>query len=316
MARISAAAVCAAAAVFPKHKSRRDVVRRASSLAAVLGAAAFLPGCTQHAMTASPHPVRDIVLVHGAWHGGWCWGPVRTILESAGYRVHTPTLPGLGERAAELDAGIGLNTHIADAERFVAKRGLTNFILVGHSYGGMVITGLADVLKDQIAHIVYLDAALPKDGESMISYGEPRPKAVIDAAEAAIRGMAPDGAAMAPFPAALLGIPADHPLHDWASDRLTPHPLKTWLDPITLRREGPAGLPRTYVHCVEPALAQTQFPYIASQTAADPAWNYRELATGHDAMITDPQGVAHILLEAAHTSANPPADFGNRDDAG
>ena len=242
--------------------------------------------------------MQDIVLIHGAWHGGWCWEDVTPLLEAAGYRVHTPTLPGLAERADEMGPDIGLATHIEDALAFIEARGLTDFVLCGHSYGGMVITGIADALREQIAHVVYLDAALPRDGESMISYGEPRPAEAIAAGEAAIRGLAPDGIAMAAFPPTVLGIPVDHPRHDWVAERLTPHPLKTWIDPIRLVHGGSDGLPRTYVLCTDPMLAMTQFPWVARQAAADPAWNTQELATGHDAMVTDPQGVATILIEA------------------
>ncbi len=284
--------------------NRRGILATASGLTA----AAVLPGCVAQPMARARNRVRDIVLFHGAWHGGWCWDPVRPLLEEAGYRVHTPTLPGLGDRADELDAAIGLDTHIADALSFMDAREINDCVLVGHSYGGMVITGIADAIKSRIAHIVYLDAALPKNGESMISYGAPRPAEAISGTEAAIRSLASDGIGMAPFPATLLGIPVDHPLHDWVSQRLTPHPLKTWLDPIELRNGGPAGLPRTYVHCVNPVLAQTQFPYIAAQASGDPEWRYVELATGHDAMITDPKGVATIALEAA-------GHFADRSDA-
>lgn len=272
-------------------------------------AATLLAGCATTRATKAHNTVTDIVLIHGAWHGGWCWDPVRPLLEEAGFTVHTPTLPGLGNRADELTPQLGLADHIADARRFIEDNIAGPFVLVGHSYGGMVTTGLADAMKDAIAHIVYLDAAVPRDGESMITYGAPRPPEAIAAAEGAIRGLAPDGIAMVAFPPSLLGIPEDHPRHDWVAERLTPHPLKTWLDPIALRNGGAEGLPRTFVHCTDPVLAQTQFPWLAKQAKADPSWAYEELATGHDAMITDPQGVAQIALRAmvAGNSTGPSA---------
>ena len=256
---------------------------------------------------ARPAP-RDFVLVHGAWHGGWCWDLVRERLEAAGHRVHTPTLPGLAERAGELTADTSLADHIADLAHYITARDLSGFVLAGHSYGGMVITGVADLLKDRIAHILYLDAALPRDGESMISYGAPRPAEAIAAAEAGLRRLAPDGIAMAAFPPAMLGIPPGDPLHDRVAALLTPHPLKTWLDPIRLAHGGPAGIPRTYVHCTAPALTGTQFPFIARMAAADPDWRYAEIATGHEAMLTSPEATARLLLDTlAHLRHLPAA---------
>ncbi|MDJ0977626.1 MAG: alpha/beta fold hydrolase [Erythrobacter sp.] len=243
------------------------------------------------------------MLVHGAWHGGWCWDPVRTPLEAEGHRVFTPTLKGLAERADELSAEVSLEDHIEDVLTVIRDNDLSDIVLCGHSYGGMIITAVADRLKPRIGHIVYLDAALPEDGETMVSYGEPRPRAVVEAAEQAMREIAPDGVGMMVFPPALLGVPPDQPRHGWVEAKLTPHPLKTWLDPISLANGGPAGLPRTYVHCIDPVLAQTQFGWLYSQFKDDPEWNAVTLATGHDAMITDPAGVAQILLKAAHAPA-------------
>ncbi len=273
------------------------------TMAAGTIAATSLASGTANALATQSPTKRDIMLVHGAWHGGWCWDQVRPMLEEAGHRVFTPTLTGLGERADELSAQVGLDTHIADIMEVITANDLNDFVLCGHSYGGMVITGVADALKSRIAHVVYLDAALPKNGETMLSYGEPRPQASIDGAIAAMTAMAPDGVGIGVFPPSFLGIPEDHPLHDWVAERLTPHPLKTWLDPISLKSGGPHRLVRTYVHCNEPPLAQTQFGWLYRELQSDAEWNTLTLATGHDAMVSDPEGVAKILLVAA-TNAN------------
>ncbi|MEL7188636.1 MAG: alpha/beta hydrolase [Pseudomonadota bacterium] len=243
--------------------------------------------------------VRDIVLVPGAWHGGWCWDLVSAELEQRDLCVHALTLPGLAERAAELSAEIGLQSQIDDAIAQLETLGLNNFVLVGHSYGGMIITAIADKLKDRIAHIIYLDAALPINGESMVSYGEPRPEEEFVKAEHALRGLAPDGIAMKPFDPSLLGIPDDHEHYEWVLKSLTPHPLKTWLDPISLENEGPEGVPATYVLCTEPLMPRTQFSWTAKRLQEKPHWSVKELATGHDAMITDPLATARIIIEAA-----------------
>jgi len=264
-----------------------------------VGAGSLFEQGTGHAFARRGKPVKDLVFIHGAWHGGWCWEPVRAVMGAQGFRVHALTLPGLAERAAELTADIGLKTHIDDAIGQIRALNLEQFVLVGHSYGGMVITGIADRLKEKIAHIIYLDAALPGDGQTMLSYGEPRSEAAISNSEQVMRGLAPDGIGMVPFPPAMFGIPKDHELYDWVAEKLTPHPLKTWLDPISLERGGPEGLNGTYVLCTDPMLAQTQFAWVASQLEGRPDWCVIELPTGHDAMITDPQGVARIVAEAA-----------------
>ena len=129
--------------------------------------------------------------------------------------MFTPTLTGLADRAHLLSADIGLDTHITDVMALIAYYDLNDIVLVGHSYGGMVITGVADAMKDRISHIIYLDAALPKHGETMITQGPERPPAVIEQTRKALEGLAPDGIAMAAFPPDVLGISKDHPGYDW-----------------------------------------------------------------------------------------------------
>ena len=109
------------------------------------------------------------VLVHGAWHGGWCWQKVIPFLEAAGHEVYAPTLTGLAERASELSPDVGLDTHIQDVVGLLEEKNLHGVILVGHSYGGMVITGVVDQVPERIAHLVYLDTFVPRDGESMVN---------------------------------------------------------------------------------------------------------------------------------------------------
>src|ERR1700751_2852840 len=109
------------------------------------------------------------VLVHGAWFGGWCWQKVIPFLEAAGHEVHAPTCTGLAERAPELSPEVGLDTHIHDIVGLVEEKNLHGVILVGHSYGGMVITGVVDQVPQRIAHLVYLDAFVPRDGESIVA---------------------------------------------------------------------------------------------------------------------------------------------------
>jgi pimeloyl-ACP methyl ester carboxylesterase len=110
----------------------------------------------------------NYILVHGGWHGGWCWDKVVPLLQAADHHVYTPTLSGLGEQAALLTPEIGLNTHIQDIVNVIETKDLQHVILVGHSYSGMVITGAADCVPARIAHLVYLDAVVPHDGQSLV----------------------------------------------------------------------------------------------------------------------------------------------------
>ena len=281
----------------PHRPTRRQIV--ASGFAASFMAACSLPKDAEISDARSrdvAEPIRQTyVLIHGAWHGGWCWRDVRQILEAAGHRVITPTLAGVGERAHLLSADIGLSTHIEDALGAIAGANANEIILLGHSYGGMVVTGVADKLGDQIKHIIYLDAAVPEHGQSMISQGTDGDREALDKAEASLRQLAPDGIGMLPLPPDLFGIPKDHASYDWVAKQLTPHPLKTWTDTISLQNGGSEGLARTYVHCTNPVLPETSFPYHAARAQADPSWNYHALPTGHDAMITAPLDVVAIL---------------------
>jgi len=276
-----------------KH-SRRGIIFGLAATTAMLSACTTMPAA-QSGKAAGAGARTTYVLVHGAWHGGWCWRDVQAGLEALGHKVYTPTLTGLADRANELTAEVGLNTHIADIISVIEDNDLRDFVLVGHSYGGMVITGVVDAMKDRIAHIVYLDAALPVDGDTMITQGPSRSEAEIIGTTKALTALAPDGVGMGAFPPEFLGIPKDHPSYQWVADNLTPHPLKTWLDPIRLVNGGSDDLPRTYLHCVEPVLPNASFAYHASEVQADPSWSYQSLPTGHDAMITLPKKLVEVF---------------------
>jgi pimeloyl-ACP methyl ester carboxylesterase len=242
------------------------------------------------------------VLVHGAWHGGWCWRDVRATLINNGHDVFTQTLTGLGERSHLLSPDVDLNTHILDVANVLEWEELTDVILVGHSYGGHVITGVADRAKSRLRHIVYLDAYLPADGESPLTHGMAARNPDITAEEIQVeldrrRSTANEKGGVPSHIPNLFDVPEDRPeLHDWVSRRITLQPLNSQLQTIRLENDGSEGLPRTYILCTASSLRSALLAH-AEMAKSSPSWRYRELATGHDAMVTLPEGTAALLME-------------------
>ncbi|SFT57483.1 Alpha/beta hydrolase family protein [Geodermatophilus amargosae] len=229
------------------------------------------------------------VLVHGAWHGGWCWDRVARPLREAGHEVHAPTLTGLSERAHLLSPLVGLETHVEDVVRLIDVLGLTDVVLVGHSYAGQVVTAAADRRPDAVARRVYLDAFVGADGEAARDL---LPETVEHhwAQSAAEQGF---GWLVAVRKLAVLGVtePADV---DWLSPRLTPHPWKTYTDPLLLTGAVDA-VPAAFVECVS---WMRVFAAQADRARAR-GWPVREIATGHEAMVTAPDELAAVLVELA-----------------
>jgi pimeloyl-ACP methyl ester carboxylesterase len=238
--------------------------------------------------------VATFVLVHGGWHGGWCWRDVAPRLRCAGHEVHTPTLTGLGERAHLLEllgTQLDLDTHVADVVGLLEYEDLRDAILVGHSYSGMVIAGAGDRVPDRVSQLIYLDAFVPAGGQSLFDLLAPERRARFEAG-AREQG---DGWRVPPLSPAALGV-IDEAQARWVAARLTPQPLRTFEQPIALADPPEAtSLPRTYVHCTDSPVASSFAPFAARLRDA-PGWRYHELATAHDAMVTQPREVADILL--------------------
>jgi Predicted hydrolases or acyltransferases (alpha/beta hydrolase superfamily) len=236
--------------------------------------------------------VSTYLLVHGGWHGGWYWSRVTSILREAGHEVFTPTLTGLGERAHLLSPEIDLDTHIRDILGVMKYEDLHDLILVGHSYAGMIITAVAEQASERLRHLVYLDAFIPQNGESLID--------VIGADFAAIFRervqVDGDGWRLPPLPLEVLGI-TEEADKLWISPKLTDQPFKAFSQPVRLKDEAAAGpIPRTFIYCNNPAIG----PYDRfAEKARREGWRYRELATGHFPMVTAPRRTADLLLEVA-----------------
>ncbi len=236
-----------------------------------------------------PNAMTDFILLHGAFHGGWCWPRVAEPLRAAGHRVFTPTQTGLGDRAHLLHAGITLDTFTQDLVAVLETEELTRAVLVGHSFGGCAITGAADRVPARIRQLIYLDSAIPRDGRTTLELGTP------DAAATRRRLAEQTGrVSVAPPDPSEYAVPPG-PDADWLRRRMTPHPFGTMASPLHLSAPPGNGLPRTYVACTGPEYAP-----LAGHRAwvrAQPGWAWRGLAAGHDAMVTAPALLTDLLLD-------------------
>jgi len=234
---------------------------------------------------------KTFVLVHGAWHGAWCYARVEDILIRNGHRVHTPTLSGVGERSHLRGGKVNLSTHVQDVANLIRYRDLSDIVLVGHSYAGMVVTVVADQLAERIASLVYLDAFLPQDAQCLHDLAPPaHVEAQVQSATEA------NGYTVTPITAAAFNVnEADRA---WVDRLCTPQPLATFTERIKLTGRIDSVPRKTYV------LATRNHPGIGFErfrdaVAGNARWQTRELACGHDVMIDLPQETAAILMAAA-----------------
>jgi pimeloyl-ACP methyl ester carboxylesterase len=231
---------------------------------------------------------KTFVLVHGAWHGGWCWRRVADILTAKGHKVFTPTLTGLGERSHLMDPKIDLATHIADIANVIMWERLRNVVLCGHSYGGIVISGVVERLPEAIDAMVFLDAFVPADGECMAGLTSPRLRTLIETIAA--RGETE----VAPVSAEAFKVnEADRA---WVDASCTPHPLASLVERIALTGARERIARKVYIRArAYPAAA---FDAAHARLQRDPAWRVFDLPCGHDAMIDMPEAVADIFAAA------------------
>lgn len=269
--------------------SRRQLIR---SGAAVVGSG--LLGLSQ----ASGRPL-SFVLVHGTWHGGWVWRDVAALLRNAGHRVLTPTCTGCGEREHLSRADVGLDTHIRDVAEAIRFAELDRFVLVGHSFSGLTITGVADRLRSQVERIVFFDALVPRPGRMAGVVRDPAsgeyPAWWRERAERFI-----DGYRMVfweDYPVEMLVPPENAALVNRLERLITTHPARQWTDELTIDNGGWEGLRPAYVHCV----GQRHRPSsdLMVGPARGPGWRFVELDAPRNAMMTHPREVAELLVELA-----------------
>ena len=229
-----------------------------------------------------------VVLVAGAWHGAWCWQRVLPALWRAGHTAVPVALTGVGERAHQLSPRVDLGTHVEDVVAAVRAQECRDAVLVGHSYGGIVVTGAADRLGAEVGRLVYLDAVVPTPGRSWADCIPPE-------ARAQRRALIAEHGHIPPAPASAYGLTGDDAA--WVERRQTPHPAGVFTDPLDFDAERWAARPRTHVDCTAPALATIEPS--RRLVREQPGWELVELATGHDPMVSAPDELAALLLEVA-----------------
>jgi pimeloyl-ACP methyl ester carboxylesterase len=230
-----------------------------------------------------------IVIVHGGWGGGWEWAKVARVLRARGQEVFTPTLTGLGDRS-HLGTDVGLSDHIEDVVALITFEQLSEVVLCGHSYGGMVVTGVADRLPERIRLLVYLDGFAPQDGRALLDLVPG------DFAQSLLQAASEREDGKIPMPTELLPPPGSLPdgVRDGYIARTRPHPRATMTDPIRLTG-AVDGLPRAYVRCTAGVDPDHDLMGAFSQRARAEGWLYRESATPHDLQLFDPEGTADII---------------------
>jgi pimeloyl-ACP methyl ester carboxylesterase len=224
------------------------------------------------------------LVAHGAWSAGWSWKKMHPLMSAAGHRLLTPTYTGLGEREHLASPSNDLETHIQDMLAVIKYEDLRNVVLIGHSYGGMVATGVADRARDRIAQLIYLDAFVPKNGQALIDLVPPRARQQMQE-----RVKAGDGWRIAPNP-----TPPDTSEADmkWIAERRLPQSFKTFETPLRLSAD--ITLPRSYIYCkrIGPGDVFRQF---AERAKSEAGWRYYEIDASHSAHVTAPEALAALL---------------------
>jgi pimeloyl-ACP methyl ester carboxylesterase len=224
------------------------------------------------------------LVCHGAWGGGWSWKKMHPLMHAAGHRLITPTYTGLGERANLANPSIDLETHIQDILNVIKYEDLSDIVLIGHSYGGMVATGVADRARDRIAQLIYLDAFVPKDGQSLFDINQPAQQHMRDLAKSG------DGWRIPPMPSPPDVASADI---EWLAERRVGMPIKCFETRLKLN-DGEPSLPRSYIYATRISPADTFGPF-ARRTKGEAGWGYHEIDASHTPNVTAPEALMALL---------------------
>ena len=257
--------------------SRRHIL--AGAVAAPVAAA----GGARAAAAAKPS---TFVLVHGAWHGGWCWKRVRATLQAQGHRVFTPTLTGLCERSHLLTREVNLTTHVNDVVNLIRWEELSNVVLLGHSYGGAVISGAVEAAPERIGALVYLDAFVLKNGQGVLDSLPPGGKEQ----QLELAKTAGEGWKLPPAPAAFFNVNAAD--RAWVDHQCTPQPLATFIEPLKLSGAADRIKDVTYLRASD--WTGSPFPPFYEMAKAR-GWRAKEIVSGHDVMLDQPARLADEL---------------------
>lgn len=272
----------------PAALSRRMALKAA---AAGAGLATLAATGTRGAMAQSKS--RTFVLIHGAWHGGWCWGPVADILRAKGHKVYAPSLTGLADRSHLLSTSITLDTHIADIVNLFQWEDIKDAVLVGHSYGGWPISGAVEKVLPQVSSIVFVDAFVPANGQKVMDLNS-------EAFRKALQEAIAKGEAGRPIPKAEAFKVIDPKNIAWVQAKMTKQPTNVSTQPIVLTGARDRVAKKTYIRAA--AYPQPNFDKYLAAAKADKSWRTFEFGAteaGHDIMVDAPQRLAEILMDVA-----------------
>jgi pimeloyl-ACP methyl ester carboxylesterase len=224
------------------------------------------------------------LVCHGAWSAAWAWKRMHPLMDAAGHRLVTPTYTGLGERSHLADRSIDLETHIQDILNVIKYEDLHDIVLVGHSYGGMVATGVADRVRERISQLIYIDAFVPDDGQSLLDLNEPARQHMHELVRNG------DGWRVPPNPS-----PPDTPQADleWLTERRVDMPIKCFEKKLKLSAAR-LTLPRSYIYATRITPADTFGPF-ARRAKSEPGWRYYEIDASHAPNITAPEVLMALL---------------------
>ena len=228
--------------------------------------------------------VATFLVAHGAWSAGWAWKKMHPLMSAAGHRLITPTYTGLGEREHLASPSNDLETHIQDVLAVIKYEDLRDVVLIGHSYGGMVATGVADRARDRVAQLIYLDAFVPRNGQALVDLVPDRGQRMQESVKAG------DGWRVPPNPS-----PPDTSEADlkWIAERRLPQSFKCFEMPLRLS-DADIALPRSYVYCKRIGRGDTFRPF-AERAKSEPGWRYYEIDASHSPQVTAPEALAALL---------------------